>query len=369
MEGVAAPGPAGDAVPGRAATGVGRRRSRSSRGGRGGRGRRIRTCPDRRRSPPAVAGRCTPSSSATARPSRICVSESDGRRRRVLARRVGAGPPRGRAALAVLPLAGARGVRGRLDRARSRRTCTAWPPTAVASCSRSTTGPAVRRRRTRPKPRASLKPRPTRESGCASASGMRPVRCGQPSRWSWSGRRGSTTSASPQATSCSSSRRRRRLADEGGAASAVRMGARGRRAGSAWSRAAATGRGVRWFRLDPCLVTHVLGAWDEEGRNGDVEVVLYVCRYDAPEEGQPVDLSASVVGPAGIGLSTIGGSLGSAGTLAGRRRPARTAPGRRAAPSSTRGSTPCARVKPFGTATRSSSPGDLGPTRSCPPGC
>ena len=69
------------------------------------------------------------------------------------------------------------------------------------------------------------------------------------------------------------------------------------------------GSGVRWFRLDPCLVTHVLGAWEEEGRNGDVEVVLYVCRYEAPEEGQPVDLSAPVVGPAGVGLSTIGGSL------------------------------------------------------------
>jgi carotenoid cleavage dioxygenase len=35
-----------------------------------------------------------------------------------------------------------------------------------------------------------------------------------------------------------------------------------------------------------------------------------VCRYTAPEPGQPVDLSSSVVGPAGIGLTTIGGSLG-----------------------------------------------------------
>ena len=69
------------------------------------------------------------------------------------------------------------------------------------------------------------------------------------------------------------------------------------------------GSGVRWFRLDPCLVTHVLGAWEETGRNGEVEIVLYVCRYDAPEEGQPVDLSVSVVGPAGVGLSPIGGSL------------------------------------------------------------
>jgi carotenoid cleavage dioxygenase len=36
---------------------------------------------------------------------------------------------------------------------------------------------------------------------------------------------------------------------------------------------------------------------------------LYVCRYDVPEKGQPVDLSASVVGPLGIGLSPIGASL------------------------------------------------------------
>jgi carotenoid cleavage dioxygenase len=69
------------------------------------------------------------------------------------------------------------------------------------------------------------------------------------------------------------------------------------------------GSSVRWFRLDPCLVTHVLGAWEQEGRNGDVEIVLYVCVYQAPEVGQPVDLSASVVGPAGVGLSAIGGSL------------------------------------------------------------
>jgi carotenoid cleavage dioxygenase len=70
------------------------------------------------------------------------------------------------------------------------------------------------------------------------------------------------------------------------------------------------GSSVRWFRIDPCLVTHVLGAREEQGQHGDVEIVLYVCRYDAPEEGQPVDLSTSVVGPAGVGLSPIGASLG-----------------------------------------------------------
>ena len=63
---------------------------------------------------------------------------------------------------------------------------------------------------------------------------------------------------------------------------------------------------VRWIRLDPCLVTHVLGAFDEP----DGAIVLYVCCYGVPEVGQPVDLSASVVGSAGVGLSGIGSTLG-----------------------------------------------------------
>ena len=63
---------------------------------------------------------------------------------------------------------------------------------------------------------------------------------------------------------------------------------------------------VRWIRLDPCLVTHVLGAFDAP----DGAIVLYVCCYGVPEVGQPVDLSASVVGAAGVGLSGIGGTLG-----------------------------------------------------------
>jgi carotenoid cleavage dioxygenase-like enzyme len=63
---------------------------------------------------------------------------------------------------------------------------------------------------------------------------------------------------------------------------------------------------VRWIRLDPCLVTHVLGAYDES----DGAIVLYVCCYGAPEVGQPVDLTASVVGAAGVALSGIGGTLG-----------------------------------------------------------
>jgi carotenoid cleavage dioxygenase len=66
------------------------------------------------------------------------------------------------------------------------------------------------------------------------------------------------------------------------------------------------GSSVRWFRLDPCLVTHVLGAWEEESG----EIVVFVCRYDALEGGRPYDPEESVVGPQGVGLTSIGGSLG-----------------------------------------------------------
>jgi carotenoid cleavage dioxygenase-like enzyme len=67
------------------------------------------------------------------------------------------------------------------------------------------------------------------------------------------------------------------------------------------------GTKVRWFRLDPCLVTHVLGAWEDEDSG---EIVLYVCRYDALETGRPFDPAQSVVGPPGVGLTSIGGGLG-----------------------------------------------------------
>jgi carotenoid cleavage dioxygenase-like enzyme len=78
------------------------------------------------------------------------------------------------------------------------------------------------------------------------------------------------------------------------------------------------GSAARWIRLDPSLVTHVLGAYDEpqgdgavgDGAVGDGAIVLYVCRYGVPEAGQAIDLSTSVVGPAGIGLTGIGGTLG-----------------------------------------------------------
>jgi carotenoid cleavage dioxygenase len=84
---------------------------------------------------------------------------------------------------------------------------------------------------------------------------------------------------------------------------------------------AGNGSDVRWASVDPCLVTHVLHAYDEEsgGRRGAGQgggtgqgggaLVLYVCRYDVPEAGQPVNLDVSVVGPAGIGMSLIGGGL------------------------------------------------------------
>jgi carotenoid cleavage oxygenase len=82
---------------------------------------------------------------------------------------------------------------------------------------------------------------------------------------------------------------------------------------------AGDGSDVRWASVDPCLVTHVLHAYDEDaggaggggagGASGGGAVVLYVCRYDVPEAGQPVNLDVSVVGPAGIGLSLIGGGL------------------------------------------------------------
>jgi carotenoid cleavage dioxygenase len=71
------------------------------------------------------------------------------------------------------------------------------------------------------------------------------------------------------------------------------------------------GSDVRWASADPCLVTHVLHACDEDGGGTGAEgtVVLYVCRYEVPEKGQPVDLNVPVVGPAGIGMSLIAGGL------------------------------------------------------------
>ena len=77
-------------------------------------------------------------------------------------------------------------------------------------------------------------------------------------------------------------RQRRALRVGAGGRGLDRRGAVGAVAGTAVSRIAA----VRWIRLDPCLVTHVLGAYDEP----DGAIVLYVCCYGVPEAGQPVDL-------------------------------------------------------------------------------
>jgi carotenoid cleavage dioxygenase len=74
------------------------------------------------------------------------------------------------------------------------------------------------------------------------------------------------------------------------------------------------GTDARWLRQDPCLVTHVLGAYDEEGPGGaggaGGAIVIYVVRYPVPESGQPFDRASSVVGLAGIGESLIGDGLG-----------------------------------------------------------
>jgi carotenoid cleavage dioxygenase len=70
------------------------------------------------------------------------------------------------------------------------------------------------------------------------------------------------------------------------------------------------GSDVRWVRVDPCLVTHVLHAYDEDAGGEDRgDVVLYVCRYEVPEKGQPVDLDVLVVGAGGIAMSLIAGGL------------------------------------------------------------
>ena len=64
------------------------------------------------------------------------------------------------------------------------------------------------------------------------------------------------------------------------------------------------GSEVQWLNIPLSLVTHVMGAWDD-----GAGTELLVCCYAAPELGQPVDLTTSVVGPEGIGVSPIGGGL------------------------------------------------------------
>ena len=101
------------------------------------------------------------------------------------------------------------------------------------------------------------------------------------------------------------------------------------KAGWALSGAVPTERTVRWFRLDPCLVTHVLGAYEERhGRDGVVTgiaadaragpIVLFVCCYGVPEVGQPVDLAASVVAAGGHRSDVDRREPGCPGALANR---------------------------------------------------
>ena len=157
-----------------------------------------------------------------------------------------------------------------------------------------------------------------RASSCASANGTPPVRCGPHGLWSWNERPGSTTSRSPRNTWCSWSRR---LLDWRTITvvppRCLTGGCPEPKPGSVCCRVSGGGgddgpgdgsatSAVRWIRLDPSLVTHVLGAYDAP----DGTIVMYVCCYGVPELGQPVDLSMSVVGAAGVGLSGIGGTLG-----------------------------------------------------------
>ncbi len=55
---------------------------------------------------------------------------------------------------------------------------------------------------------------------------------------------------------------------------------------------------VRWFRLDPCLVTHVLGAWEDEPRGDDRPLRLPLRRARGRA---PVDLVGRSSGPKGSG--------------------------------------------------------------------
>ena len=85
------------------------------------------------------------------------------------------------------------------------------------------------------------------------------------------------------------------------------------------------GTAVRWIRQDPCLVTHVFGAYDEEGGGGHGGTGGLVglagrgpvgpsCSTSfairCPSRASPSTCDSSVVGPAGVGESLIGGGLG-----------------------------------------------------------
>ena len=216
--------------------------------------------------------------------------------------------------------------------------------------------------------------------------GRRRRRCAAPSRWSSSGRPGSTTSASRRIMSSSSSRRRRRLAG-GRRASAVPFGwvpgCRGldRRRPARWRRRWRwRSVAVRWFRLDPCLVTHVLGAYGGGrrrggGGDGDADRAVRVPLRGArggpagrpvglgrrPARDRPVDDRWEPRPCWSAGGSPATGSSGCRST---------------SGTSSIHGSTRAARVRPSATATASRWPGASSGRRAlvrcreaCPSAC
>ena len=113
------------------------------------------------------------------------------------------------------------------------------------------------------------------------------------------------------------------------------------RGGSAWSRGAATVRSVRWFRVDPCLVTHVLGAWEEGGGRAPGATTAEVTRAIAlRHRAVRLPLRRARSGSAGRSGGLGGGSggtrpdsdrrrAGRAGTVAAGGRSARADSARR----------------------------------------
>ena len=100
-------------------------------------------------------------------------------------------------------------------------------------------------------------------------------------------------------------------------------GCPGPKAGSAWCpRGDGTVRwfgSMRWIRLDPCLVTHVLGAYDDDDGATAAHRPLRLPLRRA-RGGQPVDLVASVVGAGRASGSRRIGGTGRPGALADRGR-------------------------------------------------
>ena len=248
--------PARHLVPGGAGVAVGGRRwCRVACRRWCGRGRQRRWPdsggPDGAAGPPVSPAPCTPWRSGTAGPSRISVRspmpmpESSGTPGR-------SSPSPRQGSPAVLAISGAGGIRRRTDGADRIARPPAGRSTAGGSCSGSTMGRWTAAASTT-----------ARASSCASARWDAAGRCGLPSRWSWNGRPGNTTSASRRGMWCSLSRRPRGCRRGHGGAPAVPFGwvpgaegwigvvpRGGRWAALAVATAGRDGR-VRWIRLDP----------------------------------------------------------------------------------------------------------------------